>query len=126
VRTVTLQLARSRYVSSDSTLRHASARQCWQPRGSAKDWATGSRGICWAMTAPGAPQGFELSIAEGIVSSKRTIDGERFVQTSAPISKGSSGGGLFDAQGNLLGITTKIRKDAQNLNFAIAAEEYAK
>ncbi|WP_428668584.1 trypsin-like peptidase domain-containing protein [Reyranella sp.] len=74
----------------------------------------------------GAPQGLELTIAEGIISSKRTIDGERLLQTSAPISKGSSGGGLFDAQGNLLGVTTFFRKDAQNLNFAIAAEEYAK
>lgn len=74
----------------------------------------------------GAPQGMELTIAEGIVSSKRVLDGTRIVQTSAPISKGSSGGGLFDAQGYLLGITTWMRKDAQNLNFAIAAEEYAK
>lgn len=74
----------------------------------------------------GAPQGFELTIAEGIVSSKRTIDGDKLLQTSAPISKGSSGGGLFDAHGHLLGITTWMRKDAQNLNFAIAAEEYAK
>jgi hypothetical protein len=30
------------------------------------------------------------------------------------------------AQGNLLGITTFMIKDAQNLNFAIAADEYAK
>lgn len=73
----------------------------------------------------GAPQGFELTIAEGIVSAKRIIDGDRLLQTSAPISRGSSGGGLFDAQGHLLGITTWMRKDAQNLNFAIAAEEYA-
>jgi len=42
------------------------------------------------------------------------------------ISRGSSGGGLFDAQGNLVGITTFIIRDAQNLNFAIAAEEYAR
>lgn len=74
----------------------------------------------------GAPKGLELTIAEGIVSSKRTVDGDRIVQTSAPISSGSSGGGLFDAQGHLIGITTWMRKDAQNLNFAIAAEEYAK
>lgn len=74
----------------------------------------------------GAPQGLELTIAEGIISSKRTLEGERLLQTSAPISKGSSGGGLFDAQGSLLGVTTFFRKDAQNLNFAIAAEEYAK
>lgn len=74
----------------------------------------------------GAPQGLELTIAEGIVSAKRVIDGERLLQTSAPISRGSSGGGLFDAQGQLIGVTTWMRKDAQNLNFAIAAEEYAK
>ena len=74
----------------------------------------------------GAPKGLELTIAEGMVSSKRTADGDRLVQTSAPISNGSSGGGLFDAQGHLIGITTWMRKDAQNLNFAIAAEEYAK
>lgn len=74
----------------------------------------------------GAPKGLELTIAEGIVSSKRVMDGERLVQTSAPISHGSSGGGLFDAYGNLIGITTWMRRDAQNLNFAIAAEEFAK
>jgi S1-C subfamily serine protease len=74
----------------------------------------------------GAPKGLELTIAEGIVSSKRNRNGERIVQTSAPVSHGSSGGGLFDAWGNLIGITTWVRKDAQNLNFAIAAEEFAK
>ncbi len=74
----------------------------------------------------GAPQGLELSLADGMISSKRTSDNWRYFQTSAPISKGSSGGGLFDAQGNLVGITTFMLKDSQNLNFAIAAEEYAK
>lgn len=74
----------------------------------------------------GAPQGLELTLAEGIVSSKRSVGGSRLVQTSAPISQGSSGGGLFDAEANLIGITTFMLKDAQNLNFAIAAEEYAK
>lgn len=74
----------------------------------------------------GTPKGLELTLAEGIVSSKRPANGTRYVQTSAPISPGSSGVGLFDAQGNLIGITTFMLKDAQNLNFAIAAEEFAK
>jgi S1-C subfamily serine protease len=74
----------------------------------------------------GAPQGLELSLAEGIVSSKRAVDAGRLFQTSAPISSGSSGGGLFDSHGNLIGITTFMLKNSQNLNFAIAAEEYAK
>lgn len=46
----------------------------------------------------------------------------RYLQTTASISPGSSGGGLFDAEGRLLGITTFLVKDGQNLNFAIPVE----
>jgi S1-C subfamily serine protease len=74
----------------------------------------------------GTPQGLELTVAEGLVSSKRTHKGSKLVQTSAPISHGSSGGGLFDARGELLGITTFYFAGGQNLNFAVAAEEFAK
>jgi hypothetical protein len=74
----------------------------------------------------GTPQGLELTVADGIVSSKRTHEERRLIQTSAPISQGSSGGGLFDAQGHLLGITTFQLKVGQNLNFAIAAEDFSK
>lgn len=72
----------------------------------------------------GAPSGLDLTLGEGLVSSKRRNEGQQYVQTSAPISPGSSGGGLFDSRGNLLGITTFMLKDTQNLNFAIAAEEF--
>ena len=72
----------------------------------------------------GAPQGFSLTIAEGLLSSKREQGKRRLLQTSAPISQGSSGGGLFDGSGNLLGITTLMSVRGQNLNFAIPAEEY--
>ncbi|MGZ3440500.1 MAG: trypsin-like peptidase domain-containing protein [Polyangia bacterium] len=46
------------------------------------------------------------------------------VQTSASISGGSSGGGLFDDSGALVGLTTlgSVTGDAQNLNFAIPAD----
>ena len=74
----------------------------------------------------GTPQGLELTIAEGIVSSKRSQNDSKLIQTSAPISQGSSGGGLFDAQGELLGITTFYFKAGQNLNFAVAAEEFSR
>ena len=74
----------------------------------------------------GTPQGLELTVADGLVSSKRSHEGRRLIQTTAPISPGSSGGGLFDAQGHLLGITTFHLKVGQNLNFAIAAEDFSK
>lgn len=72
----------------------------------------------------GNPSGLEATLGEGLVSGLRSYEGVRYVQTSAPISPGSSGGGLFDERGNLLGITSFNILDAQNLNFAIAAEDY--
>jgi serine protease Do len=72
----------------------------------------------------GSPRGLENTLTEGIVSGLRTRRGLSLIQISAPISAGSSGGGLFDAAGNLIGITTFGLRDTQNLNFAISAEAY--
>ena len=72
----------------------------------------------------GAPSGLELTLGEGIISGLRSSEKGRFIQTTAPISPGSSGGGLFDSSGNLIGITTFLLKEAQSLNFAIAAEDF--
>ncbi len=72
----------------------------------------------------GTPIGLEQTLGEGIVSGLRTLDQVRLVQTTAPISPGSSGGGLFDGSGNLIGITTSSFEGAQAINFAIAAEDY--
>ncbi len=44
------------------------------------------------------------------------------IQTTAPISPGSSGGGLFDASGRLVGIVTFQHRFGQNLNFAVPAD----
>ncbi|MBK6741725.1 MAG: trypsin-like peptidase domain-containing protein [Hydrogenophilales bacterium] len=74
--------------------------------------------------AVGAPEGLELTFSEGLVSGIRDM----LIQTSAPISSGSSGGGLFDTNGRLLGFTTLMHKRGQNLNFAVPVEwvAYAK
>jgi S1-C subfamily serine protease len=45
----------------------------------------------------------------------------RFLQTDAPINPGSSGGPLFNLKGEVIGINTFIRDDAQNIGFAIPA-----
>ena len=77
--------------------------------------------------AIGSPSGLENTLSEGLISGKRNHnDLGLVVQTSASISPGSSGGGLFDSRGNLVGITTMYLRDAQNLNFAISADEFLK
>lgn len=76
------------------------------------------------VIAIGAPSGFSNTLSTGIVSQLRVLDGRKLVQTTAAISGGSSGGGLFDEKGNLIGITTFRIKDAESLNFAISIDEY--
>jgi len=72
--------------------------------------------------AIGAPQGLDLTISDGIVSALREMQGGRVIQTSAPVSPGSSGGGLFDTSGKLIGIVTFQTRTGQNLNFAVPAD----
>ena len=43
------------------------------------------------------------------------MEGVDYIQTTAPVSEGSSGGGRFDDRGNLIGITTSTVRGAQNL-----------
>jgi tetratricopeptide (TPR) repeat protein len=70
----------------------------------------------------GAPRGLELTLSEGIISGLRDFGTVRIIQTTTAISTGSSGGGLFDSQGRLIGITTFYVKEGQNLNFAVPVE----
>jgi len=76
--------------------------------------------------AVGSPRGLELSLSAGIVSSMRRFGEVAIIQTTAPISPGSSGGGLFDEQGRLVGLTTAQAAEGQNLNFAIPVDQLAK
>ena len=74
-----------------------------------------------AVYAVGAPQGLELSLSDGIVSQLRGSP-IPLIQTTAAISPGSSGGGLFDSEARLVGLTTLYHKDGQSLNFAMPVE----
>ena len=71
--------------------------------------------------AIGAPQGLELTLSEGIISALRATDNGAIIQTSAPVSPGSSGGGLFNTSAQLVGVVTFQAKSGQNLNFALPA-----
>lgn len=66
--------------------------------------------------------GLGVGISEGVVSGIRSFPAGKFVQFSAPISPGSEGGALVDAEGRLVGIVDYRRRDGQNVNFASAAE----
>lgn len=69
----------------------------------------------------GSPLGFQNSAADGLISNITYEGGVLYYQTSAPIDHGSSGGALFNENGELLGITTsKIEETSADLNFAVS------
>jgi hypothetical protein len=68
----------------------------------------------------GNPLGlFENTLSEGILSGIRQADGYKLFQISTPISSGSSGSPVFDAQGEVVGIVKATMDEGQALNFAI-------
>ena len=71
--------------------------------------------------AIGAPRGLELTLSEGLVSALRPTSHGTVIETSAAVSPGSSGGGLFNSSGELAGIVAFQAKGGQNLNFALPA-----
>jgi tetratricopeptide (TPR) repeat protein len=89
------------------------------------DFKAGQRVI-----AIGNPLGFEKTVSDGLISGIRwTKDGIELIQTSVPISPGSSGGVLLNELGQLIGITTLSIRTGQNINFAISINtigEFAK
>lgn len=72
--------------------------------------------------AIGSPYGLEDTITAGIVSNtRRMLSGVTYIQHSASISPGSSGGPLINDKGKVIGVTTAFigEQDAQNLNLAV-------
>jgi tetratricopeptide (TPR) repeat protein len=57
----------------------------------------------------GNPIGLKKTLSQGLISNFRDDKlGRRWLQSDAPVSPGSSGGGLFDDRGNLIGVTSSI------------------
>ena len=69
--------------------------------------------------AIGAPEGLEHTLSKGIVSAIRTDSGLTLIQTTTQITHGSSGGPLFNMQGEVIGITSAGMGQA-DLNFAVS------
>jgi S1-C subfamily serine protease len=83
----------------------------------------------WAI-AIGNPLGLDYTVTVGIISATGRSSSQvgipdrrvRFIQTDAAINPGNSGGPLLNDQGQVIGINTAIRADAQGLGFAIPIE----
>jgi len=78
------------------------------------------------VIAIGNPLGYQHTVTVGVISAtERTLDfpgGQVYrdlIQTDAAINPGNSGGPLLNINGELIGINSAIRGDAQNLGFAI-------
>jgi serine protease Do len=72
--------------------------------------------------AIGNPLGMDYSVSDGLISQVRQLSAElTILQISAPISQGSSGGPLFNQFGEVIGVTTMIVTQGQNINLAVPA-----
>ena len=67
------------------------------------------------VVAIGSPLGLQNTLTEGIVSGMR----QGLIQTSVPISPGSSGGPLLNMKGHVVGVAVASAIEGQNLNFAV-------
>jgi S1-C subfamily serine protease len=73
------------------------------------------------IVALGNPRGLAFSVSDGIVSAVRVEAGVELLQTTAPISPGSSGGPLLDEGAEVLGVARFYLQGSQNLNFGVTA-----
>jgi serine protease Do len=91
------------------------------PLGKSRDLKVGE----WVL-AIGSPFGFENSVTAGVVSAKgRSLPDDSlvpFIQTDVAVNPGNSGGPLFNARGEVIGINSQIFSRTggyQGLSFAI-------
>jgi serine protease Do len=83
--------------------------------------------------AIGNPLGYEHTLTSGVVSAlNRSLEirgqvmYEGLIQTDASINPGNSGGPLLNVLGELIGVNTAIRGDAQNIGFSIGVDQLRK
>jgi S1-C subfamily serine protease len=98
------------------------------PLANSDDVVVGERAI-----VIGNPLGLEATLTDGLVSSRRIYEGRPWIQFSAPIGSGNSGGPVLNMRGEVIGVTTASLNGsahgaavAQNLNLAVPINELKK
>lgn len=73
--------------------------------------------------AVGNPLGLGVAVSTGLITVLAPPESKTVrIHTTAAVSPGSSGGGLFDEKGRLVGITTLMVGPGQNFNLVMPAE----
>lgn len=68
----------------------------------------------------GSPKGYDNTISDGIISNtNRNIGNNSYIQITAPISHGSSGGALLNESGEVIGVTQGGNPDGENIGWAV-------
>ncbi len=82
------------------------------------------------VIAIGNPFGYQHTVTSGVVSAvdreiavARNLSFRGLIQTDASINPGNSGGPLLNVLGDLIGVNSAIRGDAQNIGFAIPVDQ---
>ncbi len=79
-------------------------------------------GVGETVFAIGNPLGLERTVTEGVLSqTHRNFGGILYLQVDAPVNPGNSGGPLFNARGQVVGIINMGVPTMEGLNFAIPA-----
>lgn len=78
------------------------------------------------VIAIGSPLGYDQSVTLGIISAvdreEKDISGNlNFIQTDAAINQGNSGGPLINLAGEVVGVNTALRRNANTIGFSIPA-----
>jgi S1-C subfamily serine protease len=88
------------------------------PLGDSKALKVGEKLYCI-----GNPLGLKYSFSDGLLSGIRDLNNIKYLQFTAPISPGNSGGPLINPQGEAIGMVTFLMEKGQNLNFGLAINE---
>lgn len=77
-----------------------------------------------SIVALGYPLGQEtLKITQGVVSGYQDLDGEVFLQVTAALNPGNSGGPCINELGEVVGISTSIIPEAQNIGYIVPIDD---